>query len=671
MQTAPYGSWTSPISAADLAASGHPVSGGRFVAGDQVWWSELRPSEAGRTAIRRQLPGGPVEDVLAAPWNARTRVHEYGGSSWLATGEGVVVFAEFTDQRLYRLDPGAEPVPISPAAENPSSLRYADPTLSKAGDEIWCIRESHDADGVITRDLCAVPLEGSAAENPTAIRSIVGGSNFLAHARVSPDGRRLAWIAWNHPQMPWDGTELRIADLDAEGRCGSWRTVLGSSTESVMQPEWLDNESLYAISDRTGWWNLYRISLAERPTGGDPSEHRPRNEAGAERADNICPFEADFAGPMWLLGMRWYAILADGRLLTVRTLGESRLAILDPATGELTDFDLGDLGTLALGGVADGRVLLGSAGSRTAAGIRLLDLTSGELTDVRLSVDSLPDPAYLPEAELMTLPGPGGREVHTLVYRPRNPDFAAPAGELPPYVAFVHGGPTVHVSPTVDLAVGYLTSRGIGVVDVNYGGSTGYGRAYRERLRGQWGVVDVEDTVAAVQGLVRAGLADGDRLAIEGGSSGGWTVLAALTGTSVFACGASYFGVAELVEFSKHTHDFESRYLDGLVGPLPEALALWHERAPLNNIDGLSCPVLLLQGLDDPIVPPFQSEMFRDALVANSIPHAYLAYEGESHGFRRAESQIHSREAELSFYGQVLGFEPPGIPRLELWRPAD
>jgi dipeptidyl aminopeptidase/acylaminoacyl peptidase len=269
----------------------------------------------------------------------------------------------------------------------------------------------------------------------------------------------------------------------------------------------------------------------------------------------------------------------------------------------------------------------------------------------------------------MTFSGPAGRDVHAFVYPPSNPDFVAPEGELPPYVAFVHGGPTSRVSPTVNLTIGYLTSRGIGVVDVNYGGSTGYGRAYRERLRGQWGIVDVEDTVAAVRGLVDQGLADGNRLAIEGGSAGGWTVLSALTGTKEFACGVSLFGVAELVTFAKHTHDFESRYLDGLVGPLPEALPLYESRAPLNNVDGLSCPVLLLQGLDDPVVPPAQSEMFRDALVAKGIPHAYLAYAGESHGFRRAETQINATESTLSFLGQVLGFEPLGIPKLKLWRP--
>ena len=651
MQTVPYGSWPSPITAADLARSGHPVAGGRFTADGQCWWTELRPAEGGRQAIRRLDSDGEATDVLAAPWNARTRVHEYGGASWLVTDDLTVVFAEFTDQRLYRLDPGSsEPVPITPAVAAPGSARYADPRLSPDGSEVWCIRETYAADATITRDLCAVPLTGTAAGDASAIRSIVGGSEFLANPRLSPDGRRLAWIAWNHPQMPWDGTELRVGELDESGRVSKWQRLLGSSTESVLQPEWLDNDNLYAISDRTGWWNLYRLSLA--------GELSP-----------LCPREQDFGAPMWQLGARWYSILDDGRLLTVRTLGSSQLGILDPASGQLSDVELGDIATITLGGSRGDRILLGCAGSATVSGIRQLDLADGSLTDVRLSVDSLPDPAYLPIAELRTFAGPGGRDVHTLVYPPRNPDCTAPDGELPPYVAFVHGGPTAHVSPGVDLTISYFTSRGIGVVDVNYGGSSGYGRQYRERLRGQWGIVDVEDTVAAVQGLAAAGLADPDRLAIEGGSAGGWTVLAALTGTDVFACGASYFGVAELVKFAQHTHDFESRYLDGLIGSLPQSLALYEERAPLNKVAGLSCPVLLLQGLDDPIVPPVQAEMFRDAMLAKGIPHAYLAYEGESHGFRRAENQISAREAELSFYGQVLGFDPPGVPRLQLWRP--
>ncbi|QCQ92545.1 prolyl oligopeptidase family serine peptidase [Rhodococcus sp. SGAir0479] len=645
----PYGSWISPITAADLAASGHPVEGGVFV-GDGVWWSEQRPVEGGRSAVRRLGPDGEPVDVLPPPWNARTRVHEYGGGAWAVTPDAVLVFAEFTDQRLYRFDPhvDAAPVPITPAPPTAAAHRYGDLTI--VGDEVWCVRERHD-DGVIVRDICAVPVDGRADDDPSALRSIVGGSivgtsDFLAYPRVSPDGARVAWIAWNHPQMPWDGTELRVLDLAS----GAVDVLLGGPEESVLQPEWEDASTLRVVSDRSGWWNLYRVTV----DGGD--------------LQPLCPTGADFGAPLWQLGARWHVGLDDGAVLTARTVGTDTLAVLDPGTGALRDLELDGISSVGICDVDGNRILLRCGGSRIASGLRILDLDSGALTDVRLSVDTLPDVEYLPEARALTFDGPE-REVHAIVYPPRNPDHVAPDGELPPYVAFVHGGPTAHVAPAVHLVYAYFTSRGIGVVDVNYGGSSGYGREYRNRLRGQWGVVDVEDTVAAVRGLADAGLADPRRLAIEGGSAGGWTVLSALTTSDVFACGVSYYGVAELVEFVKETHDFESRYIDGLIGPLPEAAELYERRAPVNNVDGLSCPVLLLQGLSDPIVPPSQAERFRAALVRKQLPHAYLAYAGESHGFRRVETIVNAREAELSFYGQVLGFDTPGIPRLELWRP--
>lgn len=647
--TAPYGSWTSPISAADLAGGAHPVDGGRFV-GEEVWWSELRPAEGGRYAIRRRDRAGEPVDVLPAPWNARTRVHEYGGGAWTTDSAGRLFFTEFSDQRLYRLDAGAtDPVALTPEPAVAAGERYAE--LQLIGDEVWCVRERHTAEGTLTRDICAVPVDGSAGDDPSAIRSITSGSHFLAYPRLSPDRSQLAWIAWDHPNMPWDGTELRVADLGPDGTAGPARRLIGDPTESVLQPEWVDDATLTVISDRSGWWNLYRLSTI------DP------------QPQPLAPMANELAGPLWILGAQWYQPLDDGRLLVVPTLGVQRLAVLDGASGSLSDIEVAGQAAVRLGPVRDNRVLAVTGGARLPTGLRLVDLTSGATEDVRLSRDDLPDPAYLPTAEPMTFAGPGGRDVHALVYAPANPDFVAPAGELPPFLAFVHGGPTAHELPGVDLVKAFFTSRGIGIVDVNYGGSTGYGREYRERLRGQWGVVDVEDTVAAVVGLAAAGLADPARLAIEGGSAGGWTVLSALTSTDVFACGVSYFGVADLLLLAQDTHDFESRYLDGLVGPLPESEALYVERAPLSHVDQLSCPVLLLQGLDDPIVPPAQAEKFRDALIRKGIPHAYRPYPGESHGFRRAENIIDAREAELSFYGQVMGFPTPGVPELTLWMP--
>ncbi len=595
----------------------------------------MRPTEGGRTTICR-IENGVVTALLPEPFNARTRVHEYGGGAWTATDDGRIVFSEFSDQRVHIGKPGERPVPLTPAPAVAATVRYGE--LSIVGNEVLAVRETHDG-AKVSRDICAIALDGS------GVRSLASGSDFLAYPRLSPNGNMLAFVAWNHPQMPWDGTELRIVDLTT----GVSRTILGGTEESVLQPEWIDDESLYVISDRSGWWNLYRTSV-------------DADVVALHAAD------ADFGAPLWQLGAQWYSVLDDGKLLTVRTFGTDTLGILDPVTGSLDDIDLDGLTSISLGGRRGSSVLLRTGGAHNASGLRLLDLDTRSLVEIRSGRETIPDAAYLPQGEPMTFQGPQ-REVHAIAYAPRNPEYRGLEGELPPYVAFVHGGPTAHVAPALNPVFAYFTSRGIGVVDVNYGGSSGYGREYRNRLRGQWGVVDVEDTIAAVQGLADAGLADPARLAIEGGSAGGWTVLAALTSSDVFACGASYYGVAELEMFVAETHDFESRYIDSLIGPLPDAIDLYRSRAPINNVDGLSCPVLLLQGLSDPIVPPSQAERFRDALVRKGIPHAYLAYEGESHGFRKLETQVHARESELSFYGQVLGFTPPGIPQLELWRP--
>lgn len=643
----PYGSWPSPITAAAVASGSRGLSGARLAGPDAApWWGELRPLEGGRVAICRQEADGRIVDVTEAPWNARTRVHEYGGGAWTVTPEGLLVFAEFSDQRLYRVaQVGGTPAPLTPEGGD----RYAD--LQIVGNEVWCVRERHSDDGVVTRDLCAIPLGGEAATDPAAIRTVVAEGHFLAYPRVSPDGTHIAWITWEHPQMPWDGTELKVAEL-IDGRATQARTLAGSTRESVLQPEWIDHDTLYAISDRSGWWNIYRFSLSGGP------------------AINVHPADAEFAGPLWQLGMQWYAVMPDGRLLVTRCeAGADRLGLLDPSTGGLSDITLPGIAAIELGTLAGRRAALLCGGGQRARGVRVVDIDSGALSDVRLALTDLPDEGYLPHAQPMTFVGPGGREVHAVVYPPRHPQVDGPEGEAPPYVAWVHGGPTAHVLPRLSLMTAYFTSRGIGVIDVNYGGSTGFGRAYRDRLLGQWGIVDVDDTIAAVRGLAEAGLADPHRLAISGGSAGGWTVLSALTNADAFACGASHYGVADLIGLAEDTHDFESRYLDGLVGPLPQMRALYDERAPVNRVDGLSVPVLLLQGLDDPIVPPSQAERFRDALVSKGVPHAYLPFEGESHGFRRADTMIAALEAELSFFGQVMGFTPPDVPVLELWRP--
>lgn len=648
----PYGSWTSPITAADIARGGVRLGFPDLVDGGDgapdVWWSEGRPAEGGRQVIVSAATG----DLLPAPFNARTRVHEYGGRSWIAlpaTPCPVLVFAEWGDQRLYRLDPGGSPQPITPVPPVEAGWRYADFTLSADGAEIWCVREQHSPDGEVSRAIVAVPTDGSAADDALRVRVVVAGSQFYAWPRLSPDGRRLAWIAWDHPHMPWDSTQLRIGNL-AAGVVDDWHVAIGRDGESVLHPEWIpgDPDHLYVVSDRSNWWNIYQVSAA----GAEPM---PLATAAEE-----------FGGPLWELGYTFYRVLDDGRLLVRHTNPVHPLGILDPATGHIAHLDLPFTTWQPVFGVT-GHTAIGIGGSPSIpSSVVKIDLVAGSTEIMRQSVDHVPDTAHLPQPRNVTLPGPGGRDVHANVYPPRNPDFAAPAGELPPYIVFVHGGPTSAAALSFNIEYAYFTSRGIGIVDVNYGGSTGYGREYRQRLRGQWGVVDVEDCVAAAQALAAAGEADRSRLAIRGGSAGGWTTLAALTRTNAFAAGASYFGVAELLQFAKDTHDFESRYLDGLIGPLPEAHDLYVERAPLSHVDDVACPVLLLQGLEDKVVPPSQAEMFRDALVAKGIRHAYLAFEGEQHGFRQAANVIAALEAELSFYGQILGFTPPGVAVLEL-----
>lgn len=654
---APYGAWPSPISAADVAKAGIWLQGAAIVGepgAAETWWSEARPAEGGRQVVVRRRGDEPPADLLPPPWNARSRVHEYGGSAWLpvpgGSGGHALVFAHWDDQRLYRVDAGSsEPRPLTPEPPEPAGWRYVDPVPAPGGTHLWWVREAHDG-GRITRHIVAVPLDGSAADDPTAVREVAGGSDFLAGPRPSPDGRQLAWLAWDHPRMPWDGSELRVADLGPDGVAGPHRTVLGGPEESVFQPEWAGDDALYAVSDRTGWWNVYRVPA----DGGEPAA--------------LCPRDEEFGVPLWVPGMATYGVLDDGRLAVLHGRGEMRLGMLDPRTGELDDLDLPYrvFDPVLRGG---GRtVALIAGGPRTPETVVRVDTATGQASEVHAAADpvDIPDEAYLPEPTDETLPGPGGREVHALVYPPTNPEAQARDGELPPYVVFVHGGPTSHSGPSLDLEKAYFTSRGLGVVDVNYGGSTGYGREYRERLREQWGVVDVEDCVSAARALADQGRADGQRLAIRGGSAGGWTTLAALTSTDAFAAGTSYYGVAELLRFAADTHDFESRYLDGLIGPLPACRDRYVERAPLSHVDDLSCPVLLLQGLEDEVVPPSQAELFRDALAHKGIPHAYLAFAGEQHGFRRAETVIAALEAELSFYGQVLGFDPPDVPRLAL-----
>jgi len=690
-----YGEWPSPIDGADVARKQVGLAFPTIDAAG-VWWQESRPEEGGRLAVVCRGPDGISRDLLPAPWNARTRVHEYGGKSYLPLPDGFV-FANFGDQRLYRCAGTTDPVAPTPVALTPepgedAADRFADFVLSPAGDEVWCVRERHSA-GRIARAIVAVPLDGSAAGDPGAIRVLVSGSDFYAYPVPSPDGTRLAWICWDHPRMPWDGTELRVAALNGAvpvSDTSQQQPIMGGDAESVLAPVWRDDRSLYVISDRSGWWNLYLADLLGPPKA---ESTRPRAPC-LPRA--LCPREEEFASPLWQLGMSPYAVLGDGRIAVAHGTGETGLGVLDPNTGRLTDLDLpysvfvhglsaaGQTVATIAGGPAVPMSVIGVDVPASGEEPQAPASTGAVVRELSRSADSLPDPAYLPVPRAARLTGPSGSVVHALVYPPANPAARAPGGERPPYIVWVHGGPTAQVVPRLDLEKAFFTSRGIGIIDVNYGGSSGYGRAYRERLRGQWGVVDVADVMTAALALADAGEADGKRLGIRGGSAGGWTALAAVTsgvriadvvreangrGTredGVFAAVASYFGVADLRGFAAQTHDFESRYLDGLIGPLPECDALYAERAPVGHVNDATCPVLLLQGLDDPVVPPAQAESIAADLAAHGIPYAYITFEGESHGFRKAESIVASLEAELSFYGQIMGFVPPGVTPVPL-----
>lgn len=648
MTTLAYGEWPSPIDAATAAAhDGSPEYTG-FV-GDEVWWTEPRPTEAGRRTLVRRHADGTEEPVLPAPWNVRTRVIEYGGRPWAGTvrdGAPLVVFANFADQRLYRYGPGGEPRPLTPVSPVGEGLRWADPVLLPERGEVWCVLEEFTGDGPsdVRRVLAAVPLDGSAAGDRDAVRELSDGRHrFVTGPRLSPDGRRACWIGWDHPRMPWDGTELLVADVAADGTLRDARTVAGGPEESIAQADWTHDGRLLYTSDRTGWWNLYR--------DGEP----------------LCPREEEFGGPLWKLGHNWFAPLDGGLVAVLHGRGAPVLGILDPETGEVVDA-VGPWTEFAPSVAALGeRVVSVGAGPRSGHEVVELDTRTGRARVIGARHEDAVDPAYYPEPQIRTFNGPDGREIHAQVHPPHHPGHTGPASELPPYVIWAHGGPTGRVPLVLDLEIAYFTSRGIGVAEVNYGGSTGYGREYRNRLRGQWGVVDVEDCAAVALALADEGTADRDRLAVRGGSAGGWTTAASLTGTDVYACGTISYPVLDLAGWGTgDTHDFESQYLESLIGPRAEVPERYTRRSPVEHADRLSVPFLMLQGLDDVICPPAQCERFLARLAGRGIPHAYLTFEGEGHGFRRAETMVRALEAELSLYAQVFGMKPPGVPTLEL-----
>lgn len=626
-KVAPYGAWASPVTI-ELLLNGAVVLG-RGTArwdGNDLFWTEARPTEDGRQVIVRRSNGANA-DVTPPGFNARTRVHEYGGGHFAVSG-GTVWFANFDDQRLYAQRRGADPVAITPAAD----VRHADLLVDAPRGRIFAVREDHTTGAPeAVNSLVALDWNG----DREAI-TVAAGNDFYSSPKLSPDGKRLAWLTWNHPNMPWDGTELWIGELDRDGNVSSARRVAGGPTESIFQPEWSPGGELYFVSDRNDWWNIYRVQ-------GDGDEP-------------VCRRAAEFGAPQWSFGMARYAFAGPRELACLYTeAGGTRLGRLDTATGTLNPVDLlyTDLRSVAVNGR---RVAMVAASPTLSERVLVFDLDTGAQEVVKVSNAAHIDPGYFSIPKAIEFPTEGGLTAHAFFYPPKNKDYEGPPGELPPLVVHSHGGPTSAVGSSFDLEFQYWTSRGFGIVDVNYGGSSGYGRAYRLRLNGNWGVVDVDDCLNAARYLVGRGLADGKRVAITGGSAGGFTTLVALTKREFFNAGASHFGIGDLVTFVKETHKFESRYLDTLIGPYPERADLYRERSAVNYADNLNCPVILFQGLEDKVVPPSQAEEFVAVCERKKLPYAYLPFEGEQHGFRQAKNIKRSIEGELYFYSQIFDF---------------
>ena len=640
--TGPYGTWASPITAGLVAEGAIGLSGPavRNPGGSaaETWWAELRPNEAGRVVL---VCDG--EDQIKAPFSARTRVHEYGGRAWWLGYEGRTYFANWDDQRLYRIDgSGQQPVAITPEPTERHAYRYTDGVETPDGKWVICVREDHHAEVIASRgeaanEIVAIPVRGK-----TAPQVLASEADMVAAPRVSPDGRWLSWFQWDHPRMPWDGTELCAAALYASGRIGQPQVVAGGPDQALHGPDWTSAGDLVFSSDETGWWNLYKWAPgASKPV---PMTQLVGSEIG---------------GPPWVFGTQHWAELPSGDLAVIWTIDAAeRLAVLGADNYPVVL----DVPTAQVSGITagpNGGVCAVASTPRSLPAVIEVDPETGGLMFHRPANDLGVDQRWFSLGEKIGFASADGRPGHAYFYAPTGPDSGDERrSELPPLVVMGHGGPTSHSTPALSLKVQYWTSRGFAVVDVNYGGSTGYGREYRRLLDGKWGIVDVEDVVSAATALVRGRRVDANRITIRGGSAGGFTVLAALEQSDIFSAGTSLYGVADLTALAEDTHKFESRYLDGLVGPWPEARAVYEERSPLHHADKLNSPLLVMQGSEDEVVPPNQSQAIVAAVAQKGLPHAYLEFEGEQHGFRKGENIIRSLEAELWFYGRVFGFTP-------------
>ncbi len=627
--TAPYGSWKSPIS--PLHES---LRLGQFVIdGGTVFWLEGRPAEQGRSVIVAQSPDGRRRDLTPPGFNARSRVHEYGGAPFLVAGD-TLYFVNFIDQRIYHrpLAGEAEPLPLTPA----NALRYADLVLDRARNSLICVCEDHTNEEAEAENLLVrIPLSGATAG---IAQPLARGNHFYASPRLSPDGKQLAWLTWNHPNMPWDGTELWVGALDATGNVTESVLVAGGREESIFQPGWSPGGTLHFVSDRSGWWNLYR-----RRDG---------------KIEPLHPMEAEFGVPQWIFGQALYDFADDTRIICAYGQGGRwHLAQLETTTRAFTPIAT-PYTYIERVQVAGEAVWLAAGSPTEYLSLARLDLATGKRAIIQRTSNEQIEPGYIARSRMIEFPTMHGCTAHGFFYPPQNQDFVAPEGEKPPLLVMSHGGPVSATNDMLHPEIQYWTSRGIAVLDVNYGGSSGYGRAYRQRLNGNWGIVDVQDCIAGAQYLAAQRLVDGERLLITGGSAGGYTTLCALTFHTVFKAGASHYGISDLNALSQDSHKFEAHGLEILIGPRETQPERYIERSPIHFAHQLSCPIIFFQGLEDMVVPPNQSEMMVNALKAKGIPVAYLTFEGEQHGFRKQANIKRAIEGEFSFYARIFGFTP-------------
>jgi dipeptidyl aminopeptidase/acylaminoacyl peptidase len=631
MKLVPFGSWQSPITADSIVADSIGL-GSIVLDGTDIYWLESRPQEAGRNVVVRRTNDGNITDITPPEYNVRNRVHEYGGAAYTVVDQQIY-FSNNSENCLYTQDlAGEHPERVLQLTFDPKH-RYADLIIDPRHQRLICVQEEHDSAGFEPLNT----IVSISLTNPKDTHVLAGGCDFYAAPRLSPDGTKLAWLSWNHPNLPWDATSLQVATM-SNGYLSAPTLIAGGADEAIFQPQWLADDTLYFVSNRTGWGNLYRWQNGT--------------------VEPMYPLDAEFSLPQWVFGMSTYALVGKHRIACAYSQdGIWHLALINTLSKHLTQLNVPytDISSVRAQG---NLVICCAASTREMNHIISIDLQAETRQALKYSSHINLDRGYISTPQSIEFPTTDGLTAHAFYYPPTNQDYQPFLGSKPPLLVKSHGGPTAATSNQLNLKIQYWTSRGFAVVDVNYGGSTGYGKAYQNRLDGKWGIVDVDDCTNAAIYLVKQGLVDPDRMAISGGSAGGYTTLCALTFRNVFKAGASYYGVSNLVALAQDTHKFESRYLDRLVAPYPEGAEIYKARSPLNFTAQLSCPIVFFQGLEDKVVPPNQAEMMVAALQAKGVPVAYVTFPTEQHGFRAAATIKRALTGEFYFYARIFGFQP-------------